>query len=450
MTATSTRPSSEPTLIGAQNLRRIFIVSSWAAALGLVSGLACVAVRLTFRALQWILVHHGGTLPEAAASLSPQRRLLTPLIGGALATAVLWAAERWCKEGCLEGYVEAVRFRRGHIPFASTLWRTASSVFSVASGAAIGREGSMIQFAAAATSWVGERSSLRTIPLSRQVSYGVAAAVAAAYQAPLAGVFFALEIVIGEWAWIEILPLLIASLTGAWASRMILGGGPLFPVLGTLTLSKQILWALPFAIALGLAGPAYQLLLRSLRSTSRWPLALIWSGLAVGALSLLQPAVWGNGDFALLQTLQGSPSLSAIALILALRLVATTFCVGTGTVGGVFTPTLFAGAAIGLSAGHLLHADQPVLLAVIGLSAFLAAVTHAPFMAGLMAAELTGQWHLLPLLLILNILSWYVAKSLSPRSLYAIASDLPTYDVSTSDEDTSPSPGLLPATPKSF
>jgi CIC family chloride channel protein len=399
---------------------------TWAAILGLVSGLACVGVRLGYRALQWVFLKNTGMLPKVAASLSPERRVLTPILGAALATTVLWAVRRWSTAEPFEEYVEAVRFQGGRIPFASTLWRTVSSAFSVASGAAIGREGSMIQFAAAVTSWVAARSPLRSISLSRQVAYGAAAAIAAAYQAPIAGVFFAVEIVLGEWVWEEIPQLLIASLTGWIASRTILGGGPLFSVMDMPPFSRNVLWALPLALVFGLAGPAYQTLLRSLRFASRWPLALVWSGFVVGALSLLHPAVWGNGDVALLRTLQSAPSLSSVTAILLLRLVATTFCVGTGTVGGVFTPTLFVGAAAGLVAGHLVPAAQPVFLAIVGMSTLLAAATHAPIMAGLMAVELTGQWHLLPLLLILNVLSWHIARTISARSLYAIATPTPT------------------------
>src|SRR5258708_22002829 len=107
-----------------------------------------------------------------------------------------------------EEYVEAVRLRDGRIPLLSTIWRTASSAFSVATGAAIGREGSMIQFAAAISSWVGERSPLQNLSLSRQLAYGAAAAVAAAYQAPIAGIFFVTEIVLGGWAWTDIPTLL--------------------------------------------------------------------------------------------------------------------------------------------------------------------------------------------------------------------------------------------------
>jgi CIC family chloride channel protein len=393
-------------------------VAVWAAALGLVSGLACVGVRLTFRMLQWVFLQHTGLLPEAAATLSPWRRGMTPILGAALATAVLWAVRRWGNPYRFQDYVDAVRYHQGRIPFSSTLWRTISSAFSVATGAAIGREGSMIQFATAVTSWLGEHSSFRSVSLSRQVAYGAAAAVAAAYQAPLAGVFFALEIVLGAWPWAELPALAVASTAGWLASRMVFGASPLFAVHHTLTLSTGALWALPLALLLGCIGPVYQRLLGSLHFASRWPAAMLWGGLAVGLLSLLRPEVWGNGDVALLETLTGAPALGSIAFLLLLRLLATTACVGTGTVGGVFTPTLFAGASLGLAAGHLLHVAQPVLLAIAGLSAFLAAVTHAPVMASLMAVELTGHYEVLPGLLLLNLGASFVAKRLSPRSLY--------------------------------
>src|SRR5258708_16761999 len=106
-----------------------------------------------------------------------------------------------------EEYVEAVRLRDGRIPLLSTVWRTASSAFSVATGAAIGREGSMIQFAAAISSWLGERSPLRNLSLSRQVAYGASAAGAAASQAPIRGGFFPTALVLGASAWYAPAPL---------------------------------------------------------------------------------------------------------------------------------------------------------------------------------------------------------------------------------------------------
>jgi CIC family chloride channel protein len=357
-------------------------------------------------------------LPEAAATLGPVRRVITPIFGAVLATAVLYAVRKWARPSLFEGYVEAVRHGWGCIPFRSTMWRTFSSAFSVATGAAIGREGSMIQFAAAVTSWLGKRSPIRSVPLSRQVAYGAAAAVAAAYQAPFAGVLFGIEIVLGTWNWTDVPPLAAASAAGWMVSRIVLGAGPLFAVPGTVPLTANALWALPLALLLGCIGPLYQQLLRRAQFARRWPAALLWGGLIVGLLSLLCPMVWGNGDAALLGELGAVQPVGGVAFLLLFRLIATAACVGTGTVGGVFTPSLFAGASFGLIAADLLHVHEPVLLTIAGLSAFLAAVTHAPFMASLMAAELTGQYHLLPILVVLNLCAWFVATRVSPRSLF--------------------------------
>jgi CIC family chloride channel protein len=192
-----------------------------------------------------------------------------------------------------------------------------------------------------------------------------------------------------------------------------------------LPISHQLLWVLPLTLVLGAAGPAYQKLLHLSGTAKRLPFALLWSGLAVGVLALIEPKVWGNGDAALLGVLQNKAMLLGIVSVLAYRLVATTFCVGTGTVGGVFTPTLFAGAALGLAAGHLVHIPEPSILAICGMGLLMAAVTHAPLMAALMAVELTGQWHLLTIILPCNLLASLIARTISRESLYSIASTEP-------------------------
>ncbi len=398
----------------------------WAAILGLASSLACIAVRIFFRLLQWSFTGHSGLLSDAAEHLPLWRRAITPPIGALFAMAVIWATKRFAHKRRFEEYVAAVRLNDGKLSFGPTLWRTVASAFSVATGAAIGREGSMIQFATATTSLLGQRIELSRLPLATQVACGAASAVATAYQAPIAGMFFASEIVVGRITMSEAPLFLVSALVGSLTGRYILGSGPFFAVHAHLRIDiHHIVLALLLAALIGAFAPAYDWLIRSLRSTAKWPLPLFWSAVLVGLLALHSPEVWGNGDAALLGIMQASPAASTLLSILALRLCATTFCVGTGTVGGVFTPTLFAGGALGLLAVHLIHASDPLLFAIAGMGCLLAAVTHAPLMAALMTVELTGQWMLLPLVLLCNATAWAVARSISPNSLYALATPEP-------------------------
>ncbi|HEY4050825.1 MAG TPA: chloride channel protein [Acidobacteriaceae bacterium] len=415
-------------------VRRYVLILMESAVIGALSGLACVAVRLFFRLLQQVITGESGLLSSAAAHLPLWRRGITPALGGLAALAVLAISRRLGAISGFKDYVEAVRLEEGHISLRPTLWRTISSAFSIATGAAIGREGSMIQFAAAVVSSLGRRVKHVQLPLAQQVACGVAAAVAAAYQAPIAGMFFALEIVIGRFAWDEVPSLLAAAVAGGTVSRALLGAGPLFaprlfPLHGLLGIDlPHASLLLPMAVLLGVLGPLYSWLVRSLQGARKLPVALFWSGALVGALSLFTTEVWGNGDAGLLSIMQSSPALAMVLVVLLCRICATTLCVGTGAVGGVFTPTLFAGSAMGLLAGHMMHIANPPLFAIIGMGCLLAAVTHAPLMATFMAVELTGQWPLLPLALICNLVAWQIAIRISPRSrsLYALASPVPT------------------------
>jgi CIC family chloride channel protein len=426
-------------------LRRVLRESPAAIVLGLVSSLAASLVRLGFRGLAWCFTHNNISPAMAAASLSPVRRFLTPVLGALCAMLVLVLRRKNARRLGREPrhyveYVEAVRRDHGHIPLVPNLWRTASAAFSVATGAAVGREGSMIQFAAAVTSWFQER--LRKLRIAHllphpafAVACGVAGGVTTAYMAPVAGVFFAAEIVLGDFRLDQLALLALSAVSGWGVSIALLGPGPIYPTHIQLRLSWTLLLLPVLALAIGAFGPLYQRIVRSLRVARRLPFALAIAGALVGGLSLLDPRVWGNGDAGLSAALgQGvvpglSITASALGLLLILRTLATTFCVGTGTVGGVFTPTLFTGGALGALAAyalvHLAVPADPTLFAIAGMSALIAAATHAPLMASFVAVELTGDWRLLPGLLVLNALAWLLARRLSSDALYAIATQTP-------------------------
>ena len=473
--------------------RPVVLVSrlGWAWALsaivvGAVSALAAALVRLGFIGLGWVITHSAAAPAIAGAHLSPWRRVLTPFTGGLLATAAVTLRSRRAKRLGREPrpyveYVEAVRHRGGVVPLVPNCWRTAEAAFSIATGAAVGREGSMIQFAAAIASLVGRwlqrllergrgepgsdpgepagsaRSSKRLNPLDLRllVAFGVAGGVTAAYNAPLAAVFFAAEIALGAVAWKELPLLVLAAGAGRLASGPLLGWERLYPTHVPLAGQGWRLLTLPLlATSMGLAGPLYQGLTRGLYAAKKLPLGMAWAGLLVGLLSVVDPRVWGNGDLGLSAALGHADSsglsigLSTLAGLLAIRLLATTVCVGTGTVGGVFTPTLFAGAAAGALLGQVVSRFVPglsfTLWALVAMSGLMAAVTHAPIMAALMAVELTGEWRLLPGLLVLNWIAWRIALWRSPAALYAIASQSPTETPEFSGKASAP--GSLEAT----
>ncbi len=407
-----------------------------AAIVGAISGLICVSVRFGLRFLQWLITGHAGLLADAASHLPWWQRVLTPILGAILATVIVKAARTFVHIGKSVDYVEAVQFHQGRIPFQATLWRTISSAFSIASGAAIGREGSMIQFAAASIATLGLRWNGRTMSLNRLVALGTAAAVAAVYQAPLAGVFFALEIVLGvksfsRAAFTRIPALMISAGAGALMSYLFLGAGPLFGV----STAVQFNWhdGLPIllgAVIIGSFGPIYFRIIEGLRLMKNLPWPMVWSGLIVGLLSCLRSEIWGNGDSGVLEVMSGKISLEAAAIILILRLGATSACVGSGVIGGVFTPTVFAGSVLGLLYGSFVHAlfghaSPPIGYAVLGIVCLLASVTHAPFMAALMTVELTGTWHWFPVVFLCSLVSVRLAMTISPHSLYAVATPDP-------------------------
>src|SRR5579875_2026657 len=209
---------------GRSALRRVVRELPAAVVLGAVSGFAASLLRLGFRGLEWFFTHSSASLPLAAASLSPARRFITPVLGALFAMLVLYVRRKNARRLGREPrhyveYVEAVRREHGHIPLVPSLWRTGSAAFSVATGAAVGREGSMIQFAAAVTSWLQER--LRNMSIRRllpdpalAVACGVAGGVTTAYMAPVAGMFFAAEIVLGQFCADQLVQLAAAAFAG--------------------------------------------------------------------------------------------------------------------------------------------------------------------------------------------------------------------------------------------
>ena len=410
-------------------LRRLLI----ATVVGVLAALAVALFRHAMYFLEWLLLSNdSGSLVNAAEGLVWWRRLMTPALGGLAAGTLLWCWQRYTRQRphAPTDYMEALESDEGKFDTGSSLVKSTASLLVVASGSAIGREGAMILLAALAASFFAQRFTPKN-EWKLWIACGAAAGMASAYHAPLAGSLFIAEILFGTLMLASLGPVVIAAVVGLLTTQMMNGGAELLyrvAPLPTLTASHYALM-LAAGLVCGAGGPLLMWLMDishrgflRLKLSPPWQLAL--GGLLVGLLSLLTPAVWGNGYSVVQGFLLAPPVFTVIAGIFLCKLLAILASSSSGAPGGVFTPTLFIGLAVGILFANAwsfaFPGDQTttILLGITGMATLLAATTHAPIMSTLMICEMTGQYTLLPGLLIACVIASVLSRTLRQDSIY--------------------------------
>ena len=394
----------------------------WAALVGVCGALASVAFREGIRLLELIFTGQSMGLVNGASRLIWWHRAIVPVIGGVLSGWVLYILGSRFVSLKVVDYMEAVLVGDGRISFRGTLLRSVSSLLTIASGGSIGREGSMVQLSAMIASRVGRLSRAPVPRLRLLVACGGAAGIAAAYNAPISGALFVSEIVLGSLSMETFGPLVVASVISDATIHRFLGYGPLFTVPHVEFASN---WELVFYIVLGvllghLAPPFLGLLDFTKGRFVRLGLPLYWQlglgGLIVGAISIFVPQVWGNGYSVIGGILSGGLLGWWLLAILGAKVLATSATVGSGAVGGVLTPTLFIGCAVGALVGGVLHQLMPTIVSVpaayglIGMGGFLSATTLAPLTSILMIFEMTADYEIVLPLMLACVTAHYTAK----------------------------------------
>jgi CIC family chloride channel protein len=356
-------------------------------------------------------------------------RVFLPTLGGAAAATLgLIAARRSGGHGVAE-ILEAVVLGRGRISTPTTLWKALGSFVALVTGGSVGREGPLLQFGAASGSMAGDRFHLGPKRSRALVAAGAAAGFAAAYNTPIAAVLFVLEVVTGLIALDVVLPVVVATAISTWLSRLALGGGPLYGLRGFSLLSGRELGAYAaLGVVTGLVGPAFMSMLSAgNRAFKRLPLPAsirgAVGGLVVGLLALRLTEVTGNG-YEVIQLMLGARyAAPMLGLLLIAKAVATTASVSSGSPGGVFTPSLFLGAATGGIVGALVHVLLPTHgflggYVLVGMAGAIAATTHAPIMATVLGFELSGDYAIVLPLFVATVLATVVARRLRADSIY--------------------------------
>jgi CIC family chloride channel protein len=390
--------------------------------IGALTGLAVVAFILLTERMGMRLYPVGG---------APWRRLLFPVVGSLGIGYLLFRYFPHARGSGVPQTKAALFAREGRITLRTVLGKFFCTSATLASGIPLGREGPSVQVGAGIASVLGRFLGLRPEKVKALLPVGAAAAIAAAFNTPLAAVLFALEEIVGDLHAPVLGSVVLASATSWVVLRLLLGNNPLFKVP-----QYQLVHPLEFTIyaLLGIAGGlisvAFTKLLLGMRERFlRFPQETLWlqplaGGLLVGLMGLVVPQVLGVGYGYVGDALNGTMGLRLMLVLVVLKLLAVATSYASGNAGGIFGPSLFVGAmlggAVGTLAHHLLPAytATPGAYALVGMGAVFAGIVRAPMTSVLMIFEMTQDYAVIVPLMIANLVSLFISSRLQRQPIY--------------------------------
>jgi CIC family chloride channel protein len=399
-------------------------------ATGLLSGLGAGALLLLLRTVQrlaWPQADGGFVASVEAAP--PLVRVLVPAAAGLAVGLVAIVLRRPLGGHGTARIIDAI-WHRTDLPLGRTVLRGVVSVAAVGMGASLGREGALVSTGAAAGSWLATRFGIDEQRARVLVACGAASGIAAAYDVPIGGALFGLEVLLGSFA-LELLgPIVLSSVVATAVSRT-LPGVHVEYVIPDYQLFRpwELVLGLCLAPLFGLASVIYVRVMGwvevQLEGLPRWlqpalpPVAL---GL-VGAAAIRWPPLLGNGFDTVHDILLGSVPLGALVVLPFLKLAASALSAGAGVPGGLFTPSLFYGAALGGAAGELVSrllpgSVPPGAMALVGMAAVLAGTTHAAVSSVLIIFEMTGDYGVILPLMLTAAVAAATSRAIERDSLY--------------------------------
>ena len=403
-----------------------------ACAVGVITGIGAIAFAELIHLVEWLALG-SDTLPlHILPDLPWYRILLIPTLGGLLVAPLVLIAAREAGGHGVPEVIESVALGGGKIQPRVAIVKSLASALTIGTGGSVGREGPIVHIGASLGSALGQLLRVSSNRLPTLAGCGVAGGIAAAFNAPIAGAFFALEVVMGNFAMPAFGPVMLSSVLATVVSRTYFGDHPAFTVPGYTLLSS---WELPLYVLLGVVcGIGGQLFMTVLHTAEnifpKLPLPNFLKpavgGLLLGGLVLLVPHVYGAGHGTLEAILRGSIPWPLLLLLLPMKMVATSLTLASGGSGGLLLPALYLGAIIGGLLGTAAEALVPSLVgpsggyALVGMAALLAGVVHCPITAFLLLFELTSDYHIILPLMISCPVSTLVSKLIKEESIYTL------------------------------
>ncbi len=403
-----------------------------ALAIGVVAAFAILGFRLAIGYIQWLWLGnaHENVVATLAAMREPWVVVAAPAAGGLVVGLILWKLMPTRRAHGIADVIESGALFNSHISLRTGLTSAVVSAISIGSGASVGREGPAVHLGATVASLLDRQFNLT--PAARRVllASGAAAAVSASFNAPIAGVLFAHEIILAHFALSAFVPTVLAAVVATLISRIWLGDFPAF------ILSQQQIasyWEFPafalLGLVCGLVAVCFQLSIMTADWTARRATLPLWlrpalGGITVGCMALAVPEVLGVGYEATNLALRESYGLGWLLVLLVAKTAATAISIASRFGGGVFSPTLYVGAMAGGAFGIIAawafpeYASSYGVYALIGMGAVAGAVLGAPISTAVIVFELTGGYELTIAILLSVSIASMVMQALMGKSVF--------------------------------
>ncbi|MCG8325835.1 MAG: chloride channel protein [Thiotrichales bacterium] len=369
---------------------------------GVLVGCLIVAFRLYIEATQAALLPDAD--PENYEALLPQMRFLFAAAGGLLLGIVFYLFSRASIRVGVIHVLERLNYHEGHLPFRNAVFQFIGGGISIISGHSVGREGPSVHLGAATASLLGRKLRLPNNSVRSLVSCGSAAAIAASFNTPLAGVIFSMEVIMLEYSITGFIPVILAAVSATAITRLAFDAQPVFFVPA---LEIGSFWELPVIILMGiLIGAMAAVFIRLTKYITCYGerlhiiLRMFLAGVLVGLLAWLAPEIMGIGYDTVDRAILAEIGITLLLWIALLKLLATAICVGFSLPAGLIGPTLFMGAMLGAAVGQLMELapipnSPPGFYAMLGMGAMMGATLQAPLAALIALLELTANQHII-------------------------------------------------------
>ena len=410
-----------------------------ALAVGAGAGLGAVAFRWLIKAFTLALSGHadyaglGGVANPHVPWLGRWFVLAAPVVAGLLYGPLVYFFAREARGHGVPEVMYAVARNGGRIPPQVAVVKALASALCIGGGGSVGREGPIVQIGSALGSTLGRWVKVAEPRMRVLVACGAAGGIAATFNAPLAGVFFAMELILNDFAAQSFGMVVLASVTASVIGRAALGNQPFLhlPPFAVSHVGQYALFAVLGLLA-GVVGVGFTRILYAIEDLCDWAwrgpewLRPAVGGVLLGGLLLALPEMYGVGYPVLGKSISGGYAVGFLLLLLVGKAVATSLTIGIGGSGGVFAPSLFIGAMLGSAYGQVLHQLAPGMAGpvgaygLIGMGAVFAGAARAPITAVVILFELTGEYSIILPLMAAIVLATGISHLLSGDTIYTL------------------------------